>query len=152
MRIKYKGWEFHAGITHSQQMVGVNSKIGDNKHFLMWDFDNVQGYVLVNVLKVLQKKYKLPDIYILDTGTPMHYHAYCFKLVDWYDLVTILNRTPFIDKHFLQIGFLRGYYTLRITPKNLKSITLFSVLPSTVPETVDKLSKPELIWYWTKRI
>lgn len=152
MRIKYKGWEFHAGLTHSQQMIGVNSKLEDGKHFIMWDFDNTELDKLSTILHMMQQAYTLSNIYIMSTGTPTHYHAYCFNKVSWNRLVGILLNTPLLDTGFLKVGFLRGYYTLRISPKQGREVKLVSVLASNVPETVTPTEIPEVIKYWTKRV
>jgi len=152
MRIRFHGWQFHIGLTHSQEMIGVNSNLVNGKHFIMWDFDGHDVDKVIPALNMIQKAYTLPTIYILNTGTWYHYHAYCFHSVSWTKLVTILLNTPMLDKGFLQIGFLRGYYTLRISPKNEKYVRLAYTLESTVTETVDKMSIPRVIKYWTKRV
>jgi hypothetical protein len=133
-------------------MIGVNSTLPDGKHFIIWDFDNVTEEKLAEALSLIQLAYSLPQLYILETGTPGHYHAYCFKTVSWSKLIQIYLATPYLDKGFLQVGFLRGYYTLRISPKNNKSIGLVRVLMSNTPETVDKTALPNTVAYWTKRV
>lgn len=152
MRLTYKGWQLHVGLTHSQQMLGVNSNLPDGKHFIMWDFDNCQLDNLSNILSIVQSCYNLPNIYILSTGTEGHYHAYCFKRVSWVHLITMLMQTPLLDRSFLQVGFLRRYLTLRISPKNDCFITIQRILRSHIDETVDKTQFPQLVKYWTKRV
>jgi len=91
---------------------GVNSKIDDETHFLMWDFDDIElPLVLIYLFKV-QRRFRLPDISILKTKEN-GYHAYCFKACTFEKARGIIAFTPGVDKNFLAIGIGRGYFTLR---------------------------------------
>jgi len=83
------------------KVIGVNSKLPDGKHILMWDFDDTTLLNVVFALGLVQRRYKLPDIYIFESS-PKHYIAYCFKRMNWRKAVEIIAATPGVDWNFLK--------------------------------------------------
>jgi hypothetical protein len=115
-------------------VVGVNSRLSDGNHILMWDFDGSDLRSVVKALKQQQRRYKLPKIYILNTGKPDGWHAYCFDRRPWGEAFGIVASTPRVDMSFLKYAAVRGHFTLRVTPKEGRKIKLACILPSPYPE------------------
>lgn len=129
------GWRFYAGLyvglRRVEPVIGVNSRIDDLTHFLMWDFDGIPLAAVLDTLEAVQKKYRLPEIVVLSTEKKRGgYHAYCFKACSFIEARTIVADTVFVDRHFLAIGIGRGYFTLRFTEFKGRGFTQGQVLPS----------------------
>jgi len=152
LRLDFKGWRFYIALTHSRQVKGVNSKLPDGKHFLMWDFDNKEENDVITALKEVQRRFKLPRIFLLNTGLEGYWHAYCFKATEWADTLRILASTDGLDKVFFKIGVIREYFTLRYTPKRNRDFKPAIILPSRYKEDVNPFELASFVKYWTKRI
>jgi hypothetical protein len=136
LRFRIGRWRFSLNIVHVTDVAGVNSILPDGKHILMWDFDDASlAQVKANLAEVALR-YKLPNIYILNSGLPNHYMAYCLKRVTWQKAVEILAATKGICVTYLRFGVFRGKFTLRITPKDGRRIRLVCILKSPWPEDV----------------
>jgi hypothetical protein len=144
MRIGH--WRITFTIAPVTDVIGVNSLMPDGNHILMWDFDDVYLYDITAVLRMIQHKYHLPNIYILTTGKKRHYIAYCFKRLPWQRVVEIIAATPLVDPNFFKYGVYRDHFTLRVTPKEGRKPKLAEILWSTVPRdcSIDELNS------WTK--
>lgn len=152
LRFDFKGYRFYVALTHSQQVKGVNSKLPDGKHFLMWDFDNVEEKDVKSALGNVQIKFKLSRIFLLNTGVKNYWHAYCFKAKSYPDTLRILASTDFLDEVYFKIGVIRGYFTLRYTPKKGRDFIPAIILPSIYKEDVDPYEVCSFVKYWTKRV
>jgi len=141
LRFRIGRWRFSLNVVHVTDVAGVNSILPDGKHILMWDFDGVKPQQVVESLIEVQRRYKLPTIYILYTGKKGHYMAYCFKRCEWQKAIEIIAATKYIDMTFFRFGVWRKKFTLRITPKDGRRIRLFTKLGSPYPEdaTIDEL-------------
>lgn len=124
-------------ISILEKRTGINSQQYDNsdKHTLLWDFDRVSLSKITKSLMLLQRKYKLPNIMIIQSSVKGSFHAYCFTARTFREVIHILSDTPEIDITYLRLGMVRGYFTLRITPRknepNFKVVrTLMSVYPN----------------------
>lgn len=102
---------------------------GEDKHMLLWDFDDSDLKSITSALQAQQSLYNLPTIYIL-SSSPNKYHAYCFACRTLREIIHILSATPQIDLQYLRLGMIRGYYTLRITPRENDTFKIVRVLPS----------------------
>lgn len=145
-RIERKGFTFYIGFNRTEMVDGYNSLLPSGKHFLMWDFDNVALHIVKAMLLLTQRKHKLPRIWILSSGKENCWHANCFKSLWWSDCRAMIAENPLVDKKFLAIGILRGFFTLRYSPVGGKEIEPACILPSKVPEDVDPF---ELRWFST---
>lgn len=152
LRLDYKGWRFYIALTHSQQVRGVNSKLPDGRHFLMWDFDNVGEEDVYEALSYIQERYKLPRIFLVNTGLANYWHSYCFKAVSYPECLHILASTQYLDPVFFKIGVIRGYFTLRYTPKKGRDFKAAIILPSKYAENINPYEVCSFINYWTKRL
>jgi len=141
LRFRIGRWRFSLNIVHVTDVAGVNSILPDGKHILMWDFDGVSLEQVTNALLEVQHKYLLPNIYILYTGKPGHYMAYCFKRCEWQKAIEIIAATKYVDMTYFRFGVWRKKFTLRITPKDGRKIRLARVLPSPFDEdaTINEL-------------
>lgn len=133
-KIRIGKWRFTFTLAPVTDVIGVNSKIAPNKHILMWDFDNTPLWAVIESLTKVQKTYKLPRIYILETKKDTNYIAYCFKKVSWRKCCEILAYTPNIDLSYYRFGVYRQQFTLRVTPKSGRKPTLVHIIPSNIAE------------------
>jgi len=151
-RLDFRGWRFYIALSHSQQVKGVNSKLPDGRHFLMWDFDNVEEKDVKDALLDIQRRFRLPKIYLINTGLEDYWHAYCFKALPYPDCLRILASTPHLDPVFFKIGVIRGYFTLRYSPKKGRDFEPAIILRSRYKEDVNPYELGSFIKYWTKRL
>lgn len=112
-------------------VTGVNSNVGNDIHFLMWDFDDVSLREVLGSLKQVQQVFNLPAISVLKTKEN-GYHAYCFKACSFVQARGIIAFTPHVDRHYLAIGSGRGYFTLRFTDVKGRGFKHLLTLPSKV--------------------
>lgn len=152
LRVDFKGYRFYIALTHSGQVRGVNSKLADGRHFLMWDFDDKEEKDVIQGLQSIQKEYHLPRVFLLNTGLDNYWHAYCFKAHRWGDCLRILAETPYLDPVYFKIGCIRGYFTLRYSRKGKREFKPAIILPSRYNEDVDPHKIDSFVTYWTKRM
>lgn len=119
---------------------GICSKVyqEDDKHILLWDFDDIRLSKLIKSLTAKQIQYKLPTIYIVASSSK-RYHAYCFASRTFREVVHIISGTPEIDIKYLRLGMLRGYYTLRISSRTTDDFVLVKTLTSVISNEVNPL-------------
>lgn len=118
----------------------------------MWDFDDKEVEDVKDALKDVQRRFSLARIYLLNTGIPTYWHAYCFQAHSWPDTLQILASTNGLDRVFFKIGAIREYFTLRYTPKKRRDFGKAIVLPSLAEEDVDPYELNSFVTYWTKRM
>ena len=104
-------------IAHVVDVVGVNSKLNDGNHILMWDFDNTPLQKVAHYLQEVQYEFGLPDIHIVKTSEPDNYIAYCFKRCTWQSARAIVGMTAGIDENFYKWAVFRKRFTLRVGSK-----------------------------------
>lgn len=130
----------HTKLTFSaskmEDVVGVNSMIGDKDHILMWDFDYTERGEIIHTLRYVQWAYVLPAIYLLKTAEKKGFHAYCFARCSFQRTCKVLSTTEYIDMNYFRMGTFRGYWTLRVSKKSGRSFELCDVLESDVEEDV----------------
>jgi hypothetical protein len=117
---------------------GVLSRRQDGSHFVLWEFDDCPLAQVKKSLRAVQKRYRLPDVFIASSGRGDHYHGYSFTPVSFRQLVRILADTDDIDLKFLRWTLYRGEATLRIGPKAGRTISWIGRLPSKIPYTIPK--------------
>jgi len=115
------GLKFNLTISHVARVIGVNSEVGDGRHILMWDFDEVPLEKVKQDLLFVQNRYALSDIHILRTKEPDNYIAYCFSAFEWRRAVEIVAQSWFMDWQFFRFGVFREKFTLRVTPKGKRT-------------------------------
>lgn len=93
--------------------VGVSSDVGDNKHILLWDFDNVDRELVIKALRMVQWSFDLPHILVVPTRADS-FHAYCLEAFPWARCLAILAATAYLDPTYFKMGVVRGYFTLRV--------------------------------------
>jgi len=105
-------------IARVAKVIGVNSRLDDGRHILMWDFDNTTLEEVKNALRKVQSRYFLSDIFILETKKDTNFIAYCFTALDWRRAVEIIASTQGVDWNFIKYGVYRERFTLRVSPKD----------------------------------
>ena len=128
-------WQLRIYISRLEQRTGICSlqHNRDNEHCLLWDFDDAELGSIMMELQILQRKYKLPVIYVFESSKDK-YHAYSFTSRTLRETIHILTDTPSIDMHYLRMGIVRGYFTLRISPRKGKDIIFNSEIKSSYPD------------------
>jgi len=144
IKFKIGKWRIAFGILPTTKCVGIYSNLKDGNHILMWDFDNSPLWQILRELSWVQLVYKLPNIYILETGRKNHYQAWCFKRVTFKEAREILARCHSIDDEFYRLGVYRKRWTLRISPKCGRKIKPIMILKSEYKEDVE----PEELVNW----
>lgn len=129
-------WRFTWSFAPVTNVVGVNSKLDNDEHIIMWDFDASKYVNVRNELLRVQRLYQLPNIYISETSKDTGFHAWCFKRVSWRKLVEILAFTRGVDWNYFKYGVYRLHFTLRVSSKCGRKIKPKKVLLSGVPEDV----------------
>jgi hypothetical protein len=145
-----KKWQLKVYFNRQEKRTGICSQQFNNpdKHCLLWDFDNIDLNTIIHSLRYLQVNYDLPDVWIIQSS-PERYHAYCFTARPFREIIHILSATPEIDMAYLRLGIVRGYYTLRITPrKDSPEFKLVKVLVSTYKNEMTPLDAT-INEYWT---
>jgi hypothetical protein len=137
IKIRIAHWRFTFTFAPVTDVTGVNSTLKDGWHIPMWDFDDIPLEYVEAALRLVQNKFKLSNIYILNTGKTDHYIAYCFQKRPWDVIVTIVSATLFVDHNFFKYGVYREHWTLRVTPKEGRKPKLIKILYSLVPESVN---------------
>jgi len=151
LRWENKYFTAYAGIKRVEMVDGYNSILPGGKHFLMWDFDDVPQADVLVALGIIQHKYKLPRVWVLNTGRSECWHANCFKSMPWEECRSIVAATSLVDNKFVAIGILRGFFTLRYSPVEGREFKPAVVLPSKVPEDVDPFELKSFITYPKRR-
>jgi len=146
-KLKLGKWKIVLTIAPVTQIVGVNSTLPDGKHILMWDFDDTEYKYVYASLFIVQSKYKLPNIYILNTGKPNNHIAYCFYRCDWREAIQIIASTKSVCLKFFKWSVYRGYFTLRVGPKYLRMPKLVGMLISETPPTASPLELHNFVKY-----
>jgi len=134
MIIRIGKLQLRAYATILEKRIGICSQkdTREDKHALLIDFDNSSISTIINSLSSLQKKYKLPAIYIV-ASSKHSYHAYCFTARKFMEIIHILSDIPELDESYFRLGIIRGYFTLRITSRKGDKFKLVKTLVSVYP-------------------
>ena len=113
---------------------GLISRLTNGRHILMWDFDEVELSTIEEELKTTQQLCGLSDIYIVNTSMSVEgdkrYSAVCFYDTNAFSAFDIVSDSRLIDTRFRAQSLSRGYFTIRIGPKNGQYPKLEKVLHS----------------------
>jgi hypothetical protein len=149
IRMRLGQWKFTFTMAPVQDVIGVNSQVGDNKHILMWDFDDQPLDMVEASLLHVQHRYFLSNIYILLSSPPSNYFAYCFQSYPWWLARSIIGATIGIDENFYKWGIFRKRFTLRVSPKDGNKPKLVSILKSNANEDIDVKQLSSWVQYET---
>jgi hypothetical protein len=148
-QLRIGNWKFTFTFAQVTDVIGVNSKLKDGNHILMWDFDGVSLREVANALLKVKRKYKLPDIYIFNGGKPDSYMAFCYKRLPWRKALSIVLDTPHVDYNFIKYSAFREKFTLRVSPKCGRWVHAVAWLPSSHPETANVRDLQDWVIYET---
>ncbi len=149
--IEKYGWRFYLAISRLKPVKGMNSIHSSGKHIIMWDLDNISEMEAVITLEEVQETFKLPRIWLINTGLPRYWHAFCFKLLPWEDVVHILASSDKLDKVYFAIGIIRGYFTLRYSKKKGRQFQPAIILQGYGEEDIDPFEFTSFITYPSAR-
>lgn len=149
-RLTLLGLRFYAGVNRVTWVDGVNSKLPDGNHVLMWDFDEITLDKLIAELTAVQINHRLSNIYIVNTGRPNSYHAYCFTSLPFEQAFDIVSHTEGVCRTFVKMAFVRDYFTLRYGDKKGRELEHAGVIKSDILETVAPLDLGDYVRYLTK--
>ena len=150
--IRVKNIRLWVSLRRVKDIEGMCSNLPDDKHILMWDFDEVPLEDVKAALILVQLKYHLPPISILESKAGTNYMAYCFAAKPWREAVKIVVDTAQIDWNYLRLSVVRGYFTLRISEKRGVVPRLIGVLPTEVkPEAAIKDLQKSMRYETSKR-
>lgn len=134
-------------IARIAKIMGVNSRLENGEHVLMWDFDKQVLRDVAFQLRAIQRRYALSEIHILETNKEEgNFIAYCFTRTQWRKAIEIVSATNGVDWNFIRISVYRGWFTLRVgakksgTPhivKSLRGLRPPDCLPSDLNEWVE---------------
>ena len=145
------GWRFYLALNRLAPVKGMNSIHPSGKHIIMWDFDNIPPEDVRRALEKVQRKFRLPAIWVVNTGLPNYWHAFCFALLPWADVVHILASTEGLDKVYFAIGIVRGYFTLRYSRKQGRQFEPAIIIPGYGEEDVNPFEFSSFITYQSAR-
>jgi hypothetical protein len=100
--------------------MGINSRIGkreEDKHILLWDFDNEMFEIVKFELSCIQNKYALSNIYIIGGDKINSFKAVCFDQFPFWEMIGILYNTNSLDQSFYRWTVRKGQATMRISKK-----------------------------------
>jgi len=149
IKLKIGHWRFTLTFFMSTHTHGVNSNLPDGNHILMWDFDDVPLKDVDEALRLIQRDYELPQIYLLWTGKGNNFIAYCFKKLRWEYAVSTVAMTPYVDYNFFRFSVLRKHFTLRIDKKEGRKPRLLYIIPSKVKEDCSIADMESFVTYET---
>jgi len=137
LRMRLGNWRFAFYFWRIADTLGLNSRVGQDQHILMWDFDGCTLAEVRSALRAVQRKYRLPRIYILESGNPGHFMALSLARVPYRYAALIIADTPYVDLQFWRTGIIRYHWTLRMTAKGrVPEPRLVDTLESAQPEEV----------------
>jgi len=148
-KLRFGKWRLTITLSPVTDVVGVNSKLKDGTHILMWDWDNKTLEKVIAGLNIVQLIYDLPNIYILESKAKCNYMAYCFVKVTWQQAKEIVAATPGVCENFYKWGVFRGKFTLRVTPKSGRWPKLVHILTSPRPEECTPNDLADFVKYET---
>lgn len=149
--IEKYGWRFYLAINKLAPVKGMNSIHPSGKHIIMWDLDDISAQEVIDALIAVQDKFRLPRIWVINTGLPRYWHAFCYKLLSWNDVVHVLASTDGLDKIYFAIGIVRGYFTLRYSKKKGRQFQPAIILPGYGEEDIDPFEFSSFITYQSAR-
>lgn len=124
-----------------EDIKGMCSNTQSGKHILMWDFDNTDFGKVSARLRMIQERYQLPKITVLETLAGVNYVAYCFEEFEWKDALGIVLETKGVCWNYFRLSVIRGYFTIRYSPKGGRVPLFRAEIPGKAPQkiTVDDL-------------
>lgn len=139
-------------IRKVEDIKGMCSNLKSGRHILMWDFDNTSFGKVSATLRDVQIKYQLPKITILETLAGVNYIAYCFEELDWTYALAILLETPGVCWNFFRLSVIRGYFTLRVSPKGGRVPHFRAEIPGKTPQKIGVDDLVHAIKYETSKV
>jgi hypothetical protein len=115
-RIKLGNITLFFMLSKTQTLNGITSKVGKDKHIIMWDLENCTLKQAIKALRVVQEFYKLSNIYIF-SDHEKSFRAICYNIVSFRKFMQILFDTDYVDFSFIHWTITRAKATLRTGDK-----------------------------------
>lgn len=113
LRVKKGNLTFFAMIAKTQTLEGRTSLQKDGSHIVMWDLENCTLKNAKEVLKRIQRKYRLSSIYLI-SDTENSFRAWCSSKVSFVVFLKILvDSLSILDYNFFYYTVKRKKATLR---------------------------------------
>jgi hypothetical protein len=132
-------------LSRTQTLEGVTSLLPNGLHTPFFDIENCSQSKAENILRILQLKYHLPDIFLI-SDIERSFRAWCFAQVKYSDYLRMmldLLDAGILDYNFFWWTVKQSKATLRVSNKeNRPPQKIVSVLKSytvPIPETVEKI-------------
>ena len=128
----------------SNTVAGYTNRCIDGKYIVMLDYDNMELDWVINEVKFLQNEFNLSEFYIFRSNTA-NFHAVCLDKVNFWEYKDILESSS-VDPAYKQIPFKYGkkLWTLRVTPKNGKSLKYELKMPVISNVLAREVSTPHM--------
>lgn len=130
-------------------VLGVNSTLENGLHVPMMEFDEINPRELLAELKNVQDEFRLGEILILETGRPDSFHAIVLNSLEWTDAVRVAAYCRYTDLKHLQFSLKRMHFTLRLSNKKNRAITLFDRISSKYDNTAKISDLKSFVLYET---
>jgi hypothetical protein len=130
-RVKIANLTLFAMIAKTQTLEGITSIQKDGTHIVMWDLENCTLKQAEQILKKVQKRYRLSHIY-LSSDCENSYRAWCFSKVTFETFLKILvDSLLILDYNFFYYTVKRKKATLRTgNKKGRPPQKVVDILPS----------------------
>lgn len=99
-------------VSRTRKILAISSKTEDDKHILIWDFDNVDKYDMLKALSKTQSFHGLGVIYIFKSSHG--FNAVCLDKFNIKEANHIKFNTRFSDYWHTKIGYKQGNWSWRI--------------------------------------
>jgi len=142
IRLKIRNITIFFMVARTQTASGISSKVGNNKHIILWDLDECTLKQAEDTLRDVQQEYNLSHIYIISDKVGS-YRALCFSIVDFNTLMKIIISANYVDEYFISYTARRMKATLRLTKKiDREKQDILSILYSyfePIPEILERV-------------
>ena len=98
--------------SRTKKILCISSKTKDDKHILIWDFDNIDYYHVLKSLSKSQSFYGLGIIYIFKSE--WGFNAICLDKFDIKEAYHIKFYTRFSDYSHTNIGYKQGNWSWKV--------------------------------------
>lgn len=123
LRITTNLFTFFCMLARSQRIEGITSQVYENqkptgKHYPFWDLEGCSLEQIKKILKKVQSRYALSNIYLTTDNNGKTYRGWCFSIVSFETYIKILaDSLSVMDYGFFYYTIKRKEATLRLSIK-----------------------------------
>lgn len=121
-------------ITDNKKAVGIiTAQEGRDDNYPALDYDDCKEKIVKEDAKRLMNKFKLGDFNIAKTGH-RHYHViFPYEMLNWEEILEILEYSNFADKEFIRYKRRDGFLRIRVCGKGKNPPKIVDVVKSPYP-------------------